>query len=298
VLAGLAALPLQPAYASAAAGFVVLGDWGRMGGDSQAHVAAAMGDAAAEIGSRFVISTGDNFYPAGVQSVHDPHWKLSFEDIYTAPALQTPWYAALGNHDYRGVPRSQVHYTHHSERWRMPHRFYKVTEAEHGTPGLDIFVMDTSPLVQGRHEEIAQLVHGHLWKARFGRQFRWLQHELAQSTAPWKVVVGHHPIYSGSHGDTEVLVERIAPLLEQNGVQVYLNGHDHSLQHIARGGVNYVCSGAGSEASKVVAIKGTQFCAARPGFAMFALQGQSLMMAFRDLGGKTLYSTAIPRARA
>lgn len=296
LLQGLAASAAWPAGAVAAdheaLNFVAFGDWGREGQRSQGVVAEAMGAAAAEIASRFVISAGDNFYPAGVRSVTDPHWRRSFEDIYTAAALQTPWYAALGNHDYRGVAQAQVDYTRLSSRWRMPSRYYKVAGQALGASVLDLFVLDTSPLVdRGNYDEmLQQLAHGHLEAHDGARQIAWLEDELRRSTARWKIVVGHHPIYSGDHGDSAALVARVAPLLEAHGVQVYINGHDHNLQHIRRGRVDYVCTGAGADAAgSVEPVKGTRYCLSRPGFAMFGLDRDTLRLEFRDLTGRTLY---------
>src|SRR4051794_17600509 len=93
-LGGLAVAGTARADAAPVA-FLALGDWGRRGERRQRDVAVAMGGAAAELDSRFVLSAGDNFYPGGVQSADDSHWKESFEDVYTAAALQTPWFAAL-----------------------------------------------------------------------------------------------------------------------------------------------------------------------------------------------------------
>jgi hypothetical protein len=104
--------------------FLVMGDWGRVGEDHQKPVADQMGKVAKQIGSEFVISTGDNFYPRGVQSEFDPLWKYSFEDIYTAFSLQWDWYPVLGNHDYGGNPDAQVAYSKISRRWRMPAHYY------------------------------------------------------------------------------------------------------------------------------------------------------------------------------
>lgn len=44
-----------------------------------------------------------------------------------------------------------------------------------------------------------------------------------------------------------MLVAKLKPLLEANNVALYLNGHDHNLQHLAQNGVDYVVSGAGHE---------------------------------------------------
>ena len=49
------------------------------------------------------------------------------------------------------------------------------------------------------------------------------------------------------HGPTEVLVERLKPLLEQHNVSAYFSGHDHNLQYIqeADSNVSYFVVGAG-----------------------------------------------------
>jgi len=300
VLRSLAAGAAWPAQAAAkpddrGISFVAIGDWGREGAPSQRAVAGAMARAASEIGSRFVVSAGDNFYPAGVQSVNDPHWKRSFEEVYTAPALHTPWYVALGNHDYRGVAQAQVDYTRLSHRWRMPDRYFKVGGEALGTDLLDLFVIDTSPLVDGHNygEMFEQATHGHIERHRSARQIAWLESELRRSRAPWKIVMGHHPVYSGGHGDSPELIAQVTPLLERYGVQAYINGHDHDLQHIRRGRVDYICAGAGAEAGRVEPIGGTRYCISRPGFATFRLEPQRLRLDFRDLTGRVLYRADI-----
>merc|ERR1712203_1026567 len=66
------------------------------------------------------------------------------------------------------------------------------------------------------------------------------------SNADWKLVFGHHPIYTaGSHGTTQVLLAELDPLMRSHGVQMYFAGHDHSKQLIQHRGLNYVVSGAG-----------------------------------------------------
>src|ERR1700754_3247232 len=86
VIGGIAATaaiaPLSQSSAfSRPPSFLAFGDWGRDGAQHQRDVAVQMGKAAAELGSRFVVSVGDNFYENGVKSVDDPQWKTSFEDI-------------------------------------------------------------------------------------------------------------------------------------------------------------------------------------------------------------------------
>ena len=303
VLHGLAGAALaQSARAAASADasgtFIAIGDWGRDGLMHQSDVAAAMARAASEIGSRFVISTGDNFYPAGVKSISDPQWKTSFEDVYAAPALQTPWHVALGNHDYRGSALAQMAYSRVSARWQMPSPYFRKAATETGIPDLEIFYLDTTPLAGGWGEKLEDMAHGRQPPHESRKQIAWLSESLSRSSAAWKVVVGHHPIYSGGrHGDTPGLVETIQPILKAHGVQAYLNGHDHALQHIRRGDIDYICSGSGASAGSARAVEGTRFRSSRAGFAMFSLASESLDLEFRDFTGATLYQASLPRAR-
>jgi tartrate-resistant acid phosphatase type 5 len=301
-IAATAALaPLARATAAARPlSFLAFGDWGRDGAQHQRDVAVQMGKAAAELRSSFVASVGDNFYENGVQSATDPQWLSSFETIYTDPALQIPWYAVLGNHDYRGVPQAQIDYAAHSQRWKMPSRYYKVPGAEIGAPFADLFVIDSSPLVHQYRDKVEEAIAANVKSQDAATQLAWLDKELGQSTARWKLVLGHHTIRSGGsgHGETRELVELVRPLLERHGVQAYINGHDHDLQHISDGGVDYICCGAGSEVRPVKAVKGTKFCLSRSGFATLTLDETALALGFRDYTGAVVYSATIPHDRA
>jgi len=296
VLRGLAAAAASPALPALAAAtplaFLAVGDWGREGARSQRAVADAMARAAAEASGRFVLSVGDNFYPAGVASTQDSQWRTSFEDVYVQPALQTPWYAALGNHDYRGEASAQIAYGRAGGRWRMPHRYY-VVEHPAGAD-LDIFVLDTTPMVADYGEAVERLCRGHFSMPDPTPQLRWLHDRLARSRASSKVVVGHHPIYSGGrHGGEPVLARDIGPLLETYAVNAYVCGHDHALQHIQVGRTHHICSGAGSSAGEVADVAGTRFRAETPGFALFQLTGARLELTFRDADGRTLYEAPL-----
>lgn len=49
---------------------------------------------------------------------------------------------------------------------------------------------------------------------------------LKESNAKWKVVVGHHTIYSaGTHGNTQELVDKLLPILL---VHIIIHAHDIS----------------------------------------------------------------------
>lgn len=81
-------------------------------------------------------------------------------------------------------------------------------------------------------------------------QRRWLEQALSSSSAQWKVVVGHYPVWSVSgHGPTPRLLKELEPLLLRYNVAMYYNGHDHSAQHIQHNqnlATEYFNIGAGS----------------------------------------------------
>ena len=48
----------------------------------------------------------------------------------------------------------------------------------------------------------------------------------------WKIVFGHHPCFSGgAHSVNKKLVEKMLPIMKKGGVDMYLSGHDHNMQH-------------------------------------------------------------------
>ena len=72
-----------------------------------------------------------------------------------------------------------------------------------------------------------------IWDAYTRQQALKLSESLRHSDARWKIVVGHHPFYSqAKHGDTDELKSALLETFRENGVRLYLNGHDHTLQHI------------------------------------------------------------------
>jgi hypothetical protein len=66
-----------------------------------------------------------------------------------------------------------------------------------------------------------------------GAQAAWLRADLAASDAECTIAYGHHPRFSsGHHGDTPQLSD-LYNILYQNGVDVYLSGHEHSYERTA-----------------------------------------------------------------
>ena len=54
-------------------------------------------------------------------------------------------------------------------------------------------------------------------------QLAFVDGALANSTAPWKLVIGHHPVWSGGdHGPTKHLVDKLKPIMETHRVDAYI----------------------------------------------------------------------------
>ncbi|MET0308764.1 MAG: tartrate-resistant acid phosphatase type 5 family protein [Sphingomonas sp.] len=298
VLGGLAVslMPLSSGWArdgGPSMTFVVLGDWGRFGRGSQQVVADRMAETAMEIGARFVLTVGDNFYENGVTGIDDPHWRGSFEDVYHAPSLQIPWYAALGNHDYRSNPQAQIDYAARKGRWNMPGRWYAFREQAPDGTTVEFFVIDTTPMIAGYHDRKTNAGGQDL-----EGQLRWLDRSLAASRADWKIVLGHHPVvrYAAAEkaGKPEVL-DRVDPILQRHRVPLYLHGHNHNLQHVRQGLTDYVCAGAGSQNDDPCSDNGGDFCALKPGFVACALNREAIRVGYRDADGTELHVVRIAR---
>lgn len=77
----------------------------------------------------------------------------------------------------------------------------------------------------------------------------WLDQALGASTAPWKVVLLHRPLFSsGFYGNHRSLNQALVPLLERHGVHLVLAGHEHHYERLESNGVTYVITGGGGAA--------------------------------------------------
>uniref|UniRef100_UPI00404A4CC0 metallophosphoesterase n=1 Tax=Flavobacterium sp. TaxID=239 RepID=UPI00404A4CC0 len=264
--------------------FLVIGDFGRVGNYFQKEVAREMGHATIVLDAEFIVSVGDNFYPNGVESTQDYQWISSFESIYSDPSLYRNWFAALGNHDYQGNVQAQIDYTKISRRWQMPSRYYSKTFSLENGDKLLMVVMDTNPFIDSYHVKPEK--YRGIKEQDTLAQKKWLEKTLNTDdpTIKWKIVVGHHPLYSGGHRknspDTKLFEANFADLFDKYRVDAYLCGHEHDLQIIRPNGrfTTQFLSGAGSEVRPSGEREGTIFAAAAPGFMSFSFVGNQLLV--------------------
>jgi predicted MPP superfamily phosphohydrolase len=262
--------------------FLVVGDWGT-GASFQQRVADQMCAKSAAENPAFIVSTGDNIYNNGVDSVNDPQWKTKFEDIYACEPLKLTWYAVLGNHDHRKNIQAQIDYHTVNPRWNMPARYYTFRKTTQDGASIDFFAIDTDPYITMKFDFTE-------------KQEQWLREQLKKSDARWKIVVGHHMIRShGGYGDQQILIDRIKPILDEYNVDVYMNGHDHDLQYIKNPADKFYCliSGGGAGERDTGYGDHTIFAMTNGGFNYIAVSSSQIYIEFVSAKGEVLFAHSI-----
>ncbi|KAK1439347.1 hypothetical protein QVD17_05163 [Tagetes erecta] len=204
----------HPVKADGSVRFLAIGDWGRRGLYNQSNVAYQMGKVGEQMDVDFIISAGDNFYDSGLVDEDDPAFFDSFTNVYTAPSLQKQWYSVLGNHDYRGNALAQL-----SPKLRqMDNRWLCIRSFIVHAGSVDFFFVDTTPFQDKYFTNPEDQIYD--WRGVLPREdylsklLKDVDVSLKESSAKWKVVVGHHTMYSaGTHGNTKELVDKLLPIL-------------------------------------------------------------------------------------
>ncbi len=281
---------------------LAIGDWGwadpnlerefpvvRKYAALQRSVAAAMAKFAQAEKIKGIISVGDNFYPQGVTSVQDPRWVNSFEKVYQDPALQVPWYVALGNHDFDLNFQAQIDYSAQSKgHWVMPARYFVQEFPEAETRVIILDNCSLSPLWSLDYKTPAG-------QAFAQKEWEWVEAELAKP-ARWKIVVGHLPVRShGLHGEDNIFAPRMAALLQKYGAQLYLNGHDHHAEVTKDHEVTYITCGNSADLYPVLSTRGAEFIDTYPGFTALKIQPEALEYQMIDAEGRVRHRQVIKR---
>jgi tartrate-resistant acid phosphatase type 5 len=283
---------------------IAIGDTGE-GNTAQAMVADQMDSKCGAVGGcTAVLMLGDNFYDDGVQSTSDSQWLTKFEQIYDRPNLNSlKFYATLGNHDYgltsSGKKEAQIQYTtlpvgtgagtRPSDKWVMYDAYYDQRLPDQTGP-VHIFSLDTQDYSS--------------------TQINTMKAKVQASTAPWKIVFGHHPRYtSGRHyWDNPLLgLAGMYKLQEEvfcAGADFFLTGHDHNMEFIDQGAhaacpkVSFVISGAGSKLRSSNAPKHSKslfYNQSVESLAYIEILGSTAKVEFIDKNGSLIYSKSITK---
>jgi len=253
---------------------VGFGDFGS-GTQSQRDVAAAIVTLAKAEPFDLGITFGDNFYPTGMTGTDDPRWRDWWETLYGP--LGITFYPSLGNHEWYSDDGAAAELAYHSPTWRFPSPYYTYTAGS-----AQFFVLDTTELSE--------------------KQVLWLDRAIASSTARWKVVYGHHPIFAPERNAKSgnymaYMRTRLWPVLKGR-VDAYLCGHQHAMAHMdSVDGVHFFMSGGGGSALGKVAknAPGALFAESKFGFLTLDVDASRMKISIYDTDGKTFDSEVITK---
>lgn len=275
--------------------FYLANDLGRNGYYDQKPIAELMGNMAENVDIECVIAAGDVHHFEGVRSVNDPLWMTNYELIYSHPELMIPWYAILGNHEYRGNTQAVIDYSKVSARWNVPSRYYTFAMENDGVT-VRFVMVDTAPLLDKYREDTEK--YPDACKQDMDKQLAWIDSVLTAAKEDWVLVVGHHPIYAETGKDDSErldLQKRLDSILRKHkNVDMYLCGHIHNFQHIrkADSNIDYVVNTSGSLSRKVKPVDGTKFCSSDTGFSLISADKNELNLHMINKDGKVIYTVS------
>jgi tartrate-resistant acid phosphatase type 5 len=303
-----------------AAQALIIGDWGwldvvgpndiRGGAGYAAQMQVARGmrhyAAAGKLRPDALFLLGDNWYGDLPDGVRSARWAAQFEAMYPAEFFPGPAYTMLGNHDYQRLPptvnkvEAQLEYARVGRgldgkptRWTLPARWYTFDFPAHA-PRMHCIVLDSNmPRSDGKPSHGADFT---LTADEQAEQLRWFEQQLQRPrTAPFLVVMAHHPMYSnGPHGDHSVLVRDWDPLFKKYKVDLYMAGHDHDLQvlHFKDHPTTHFLSGGGGAdlyALKVDGLDRGPYAQEVHGFSHLSVSRHALALRHLDSDGRFLF---------
>ena len=234
--------------------FAAIGDMGT-GEAPQYQLAAGMEAARQTNPFDFVIMLGDNIYGGNGASDYLKKFELPYKLLLDAGVR---FYASLGNHDSP------------SQRLYKPFNMNGQQYYTYTRGNAQFFALDSTYMSP--------------------QQLAWLEKELRDSDAEWKICYFHHPLYSSGafHGPALELRMVLEPLFLAYGVQVVFAGHEHMYERLKpQHGVTYFIEGASGQLRKGTLKKGMSQTAA--GY------DQDLSFMLIEIAGDTLNYQAISR---
>ena len=216
-------------------------------------VATAMGEFCKIQPCDFALMLGDNIYPEGAHDDDDDF--LRFHKILEEPfqhlgkgLSKFKLYATLGDHDWRSLRNGRdalLDYARQADtRFQIDSRkgYYSFIRQD-----AEFFILDTNLLLaatpvfkaklapDGSEIETKKIDEPDDWKRPIADekdQLNWFIKAINQSRARWKIVVGHHPLWSSGGRKFEqarALRKLLLPILCDNA-DLYLAGHEHDLE--------------------------------------------------------------------
>ena len=267
VAAGLDGAPLPEVSLAPKNGVLRLAVTGDVG-KGAAGVAAGIAKVHAQKPLDGIILTGDNLYPCGVKSEDDPRWSI----VTPLTRIGVPVFPVLGNHDFCGKADPDAQIGAPVANWTFPARQYVLRAGV-----ADFAFIDTDPYVKRKTRSLP------------------LADAFESSTAPWRVIVGHHPVISsGYHGyfprDEVQRMRDTIPTLRAVKAHMFIAGHDHHVELI-KGRMIHLISGAGSSPIPPIKLRlstvyPTEIRRERIGFAVVEITAKKIRVRFYDEKGR------------
>jgi len=254
-------LPLQ----AGSVRFAVIGDSGT-GKLPQYEVAAKMSALRQKFPFDFVIMLGDNIYGGNKLKDYQKKFELPYKLLLDAGVK---FYAAIGNHD----SPTQTSYKPFNMNGQGYYTYKK--------GNAQFFVLDSGYMSQ--------------------MQLTWLEKELQNSSADWKICYFHHALYSSGafHGSAVELRLVLEPLFIKYGVHVVFAGHEHVYERVKpQHGIYYFTEGASGELRlgnlRKSNLTASGFDLDRT-FMLVEISGDELSFRAISRAGETIDSGVIPR---
>lgn len=241
--------------------FVAVGDMGT-GGDAEKAIAQRM----TEVPFDLVVLLGDIAYETGTAT----QLQDNFFAIYANILRYAPAFPTIGNHERltrQGAPYFDAFVL------PDPERYYSFDWGD-----VHFVAIDTTQ--------------------RNSAQVEWLKQDLAKTKQRWKIVFGHHPMYTNSLRGPQTWIRRAyAKIFTDYKVDIVLTGHEHQYERFRVGGVNYVISGGGG--GRLTHFFGLYYSlkkATRHHFLSFEVAQDTLTMKAIDINGREIETMKLTKA--
>lgn len=162
-----------------------------------------------------IILLGDNAYSHGT----DAQYQTGFFDVYQPELNSLALWPCIGNHEISDDYLEIFTVPGDGEIGGTPshsRNYYSWDFANIHFTVLDLWKSD--------------------WRKPDDTQIQWLKRDLAETKQHWKVVINHFPPYcdgkyeSDNNGFLVEVRNIILPILEEQGTDIFITGHDHTYQ--------------------------------------------------------------------
>ena len=260
--------------------FIVFGDSGRAKREQ-----FVLAERMRAVEPDFLLHTGDLVYPDGARR----RYAARFFTPYRKLLGRIGFWPCLGNHDVDTAGAAEPY----SAVFELPANGPAGGRREHhywfDYADARVAVVDTDVSEAELRGQVAP----------------WLRAVMSAESPRWRFVSFHHPPYTGGKYPPNLTVQQtLVPVIEETGVDVVFNGHDHNYQRIkpmwqgapavSGPSVRYVVTGAGgarlyqASADSPGAELVDKFVADRHSFSVVAIDGDTLNFQQIDIQGDVI----------